>query len=63
MSGTPAAASSVSAQSWWVTTPLSTVPALNFPGQRTNAGTRQAPSQLVSFSRANGVMPASGQLL
>ena len=31
--------------------------------QRTNAGTRQPPSQLVFFSERNGVMPASGQVL
>ena len=43
--------------------PLSTVPALNLPGQRTKHGTRQPPSQLVFFSERNGVMPASGQVL
>jgi hypothetical protein len=30
------------------------------PGQRTIAGTRYAPSQLVFFSLRNGVMPPSG---
>ena len=32
------------------------------PGQRTMAGTRHPPSQLVFFSPRNGVMPASGQV-
>ena len=36
---------------------------LNFLGQRTKAGTRQPPSQLVFFSERKGVMPASGQVL
>ena len=63
MSGSPAAARNVGSQSWWVTMPLSTVPALILPGQRTKAGTRQPPSQLVFFSERNGVMPASGQVL
>jgi len=40
-----------------------TEPGLILPGQRTNAGTRQPPSQLVFFSDLNGVIPASGQLL
>ena len=40
MSGTPAAASSVTNQSLWLTMPLSTVPAGMWPGQRTIAGTR-----------------------
>ena len=34
------------------TMPLKTEPALILPGQRRNAGTRQAPSQLVSFCAA-----------
>jgi hypothetical protein len=38
-------------------------PASILPGQRTMAGTRQPPSQLVFFSPRNGVMPASGQVL
>ena len=63
MSGSPAAARNVASQSWWVTMPLTTVPALNLPGQRTKAGTRQPPSQLVFFSDRNGVIPASGQVL
>ena len=63
MSGSPAAARKVGSQSWWETMPLSTVPALNLPGQRTKHGTRQPPSQLVFFSERNGVMPASGQVL
>ena len=40
MSGSPAAASSVTNQSLWLTIPLSTVPAGMCPGQRTTAGTR-----------------------
>ena len=40
MSGTPAADSSVTNQSLWLTIPLSTVPAGMRPGQRTIAGTR-----------------------
>ncbi len=40
MSGTPAAARSVTNQSLWLTMPLSTVPAGMCPGQRTIAGTR-----------------------
>ena len=44
------------------TIPLSTSPAGMLPGQRTTAGTRKAPSQLVFFSLRNGVMPASGQV-
>jgi hypothetical protein len=34
-----------------------------WPGQRTIAGTRKAPSQLVSFSLRNGVVAASGQVV
>ena len=33
-----------------------------WPGQRTNAGTRKAPSQFVSFSDRNGVVAASGHV-
>jgi hypothetical protein len=36
--------------------------ALILPGQRRNVGTRQAPSQLVSFCARNGVLPPSGQV-
>ena len=39
---------------------LDTSPALMRPGQRIIAGTRNAPSQLVSFSLRNGVVAASG---
>ena len=42
--------------------PFSTDPALILPGQRRNAGTRQAPSQLVSFWLRNGVLAPSGQV-
>ena len=62
ISGSPAAASSVMNQSLWLTMPLSTLPAGMWPGQRTMAGTRYAPSQFEFFSLRNGVMPASGQL-
>ncbi len=60
MSGSPAAASNVGSMSWWETMPFSTVPALILPGQRRNAGTRQAPSQLVSFWLRNGVLARIG---
>ena len=63
MSGSPAAASSVGSQSWCWMMSLEPLPALIFPGQRIISGTRNAPSQLVSFSLRNGVVPASGQLL
>ncbi len=63
MSGSPAAANSVGNQSWCWMMSLDTIPALIFPGQRIISGTRKAPSQLVSFSLRNGVVPASGQLL
>ena len=42
---------------------LDTVPGLMTPGQRIAQGTRQPPSQLVSFSPRNGVVPPSGQLI
>jgi hypothetical protein len=42
--------------------PFSTEPALILPGQRRNAGTRHAPSQLVSFWLRNGVLAPSGQV-
>ncbi len=61
MSGTPAADSSVTNQSLWLTIPVSTVPAAIRAGQRTIAGTRKAPSQFEFFSLRNGVIPASGQ--
>ena len=38
------------------------LPGWILPGQRTSIGTRNAPSQLVSFSLRNGVMPPSGQV-
>ena len=61
MSGSPAAASSVGNQSRPETISLDTSPGLIWPGQRIIAGTRKAPSQLVSFSLRNGVVAASGQ--
>ncbi len=42
--------------------PVKLVPGLIWPGQRTSAGTLNAPSQLVFFSLRKGVIPASGQL-
>ena len=63
MSELPAAAAKVGSQSSCDTIPLSVTPAGNFPGQRTKAGTRYAPSQLEFFSLRNGVVPASGQVL
>ena len=57
----PAAASSVGNQSRPENISLETSPGLIWPGQRTIAGTRKAPSQLVSFSLRNGVVAASGQ--
>ena len=62
MSGSPAAASSVGSMSWCEKISLETVPGLMTPGQRIAHGTRQPPSQLVSFSPRNGVVPPSGQL-
>src|SRR6476620_7173854 len=62
-SGSPAAAASVGSMSVWEKTSLETVPALLTPGQRIAQGTRQPPSQLVSFSPRNGVVPPSGQLI
>ena len=61
MSVSPAAASSVGNQSRPETISFETSPALMRPGQRIIAGTRNAPSQLVSFSLRNGVVAASGQ--
>ena len=43
--------------------PLLTEPGLTTPGQRTAAGTRQRPAQLVFFSPRKGVAAASGQVL
>ena len=57
----PAAASSVGNQSSPENISVEICPALMWPGQRTIAGTRKAPSQLVSFSLRNGVVAASGQ--
>ena len=62
-SGSPAAAANVGSQSRLATISLDTVPGLIFPGQRTIAGVRNAPSQLVFFSLRNGVVAASGQVL
>src|SRR5262245_51528611 len=62
MSGSPAAASSVGNMSVCEKISLDTMPGLITPGQRIAHGTRQPPSQLVSFSPRNGVMPPSGQL-
>ncbi len=63
MFGLPAAATKVGSQSMWWTISLVTEPASILPGQRTIAGTRQPPSQLVFFSPRNGVDAASGQVL
>ena len=41
--------------------PVTVWPGSIWPGQRTIAGTRKAPSQFVSFSERNGVVAASGQ--
>ena len=56
----PAAARIVGNQSSPETMSLETDPGLTWPGQRITAGTRNAPSQLVSFSDRNGVVAASG---
>src|SRR5215471_10733048 len=61
MSDSPAAASSVGRKSSWAKRSLKTLPGLIVPGQRMTHGTRQPPSQLVSFSLRNGVVPPSGQ--
>ena len=50
----------VGTQSLWLIISLVTVPGLITPGQRTSAGTRNAPSQLVFFSLRKGVVAASG---
>ena len=63
MSGSPAAATSVGSMSVCEKISLDTVPGLITPGQRIAHGTRQPPSQLVSFSPRNGVVPPSGQLM
>ena len=57
------AASSVGSMSVCEKISLDTVPGLMTPGQRIAHGTRQPPSQLVSFSPRNGVAPPSGQLM
>src|SRR5215213_6281305 len=61
-SGSPATASSVGNMSMCETMPFSTVFALILPGQRTKHGTRQPPSQLLSFCPRNGVLAPSGQV-
>ena len=61
-SGLPAAASSVGNMSMCETMPFRTEPALILPGQRMKHGTRQPPSQLVSFWPRNGVLAPSGQV-
>jgi hypothetical protein len=61
-SGSPAAATKVGSQSMWCMMSLDTEPSGILPGQRTAAGTRQPPSQLVFFSPRNGVIAASGQV-
>ncbi len=43
--------------------PLSVTPACHLPGHRTKHGTRYAPSQLLFFSEAKGVIAPSGQVL
>src|SRR5580658_8410420 len=60
--GSPAAASNVGNQSKPETISLDHTSALMCPGQRTTAGTRNAPSQFESFSLRKGVIAASGQL-
>ncbi len=62
MSGSPAAARNVGSQSMWCMISFETEPASICPGQRTIAGTRQPPSQLVFFSPRNGDQAASGQV-
>ena len=42
--------------------PLSSVPGLILPGQRTIIGTRTPPSHVVIFSERNGVVPAVRRL-
>ena len=48
--------------SWCETMPLDRSGVDLVPGQRMKAGTRQPPSQLVSFWLRNGVLAASGQV-
>ena len=59
-SGSPAAETNVGSQSRWLTISFDTVPAGILPGQRTIAGTRNAPSQFVFFSLRNGVVAGVG---
>src|SRR4029077_14375806 len=56
----PAAASSVGNQSRPETISLDSSPGLIRPDQRIIAGTRKAPSQLLSFALRNCVVAASG---
>ena len=63
MWGAPATERKVGSQSWCWTMSFETTPAGTCPGQRMSSGTRNAPSQLVSFSLRNGVVAPSGQVL
>jgi hypothetical protein len=58
----PAAATSVGAQSRWDMISFEMTPGLILPGQRTKEGTRNAPSQFMFFSPRNGVIAPSGQV-
>jgi hypothetical protein len=60
--GSPAAESSVGSQSWCWMISLETARAGMCRGQRISCGTRNAPSQLVSFSLRKGVIAPSGQV-
>ena len=62
MSGSPAAAAKVGRKSVRDPISLITSPGLMTPGHRITQGTRQPPSQFVSFSPRNGVAPPSGQM-
>ena len=62
ISGSPAAAVSVGSRSVSSTVSVGIVAGFGEPGQRMSAGTRPPPSQVVSLSPRNGVVPHSGQM-
>ena len=62
MSGSPAAASRVGSQSWWLDDLVGDHARRDPAGPADHLGTRKAPSQFVFFSLRNGVIPPSGQV-
>ena len=59
----PAMLTSVGSQSSEAKMSFLTVPGLMTPGQRTSAGARMPPSQVVSLPPLNGVTPPSGKVM